>query len=93
MAGRLEPDLQHGAGLPTVNALSRPQQWDSVPLPSSQDLTQVQVMAFTDSHDDMVQYVYEINISSGAASIGVDTGAFQDDDYCTSASTWTSPRT
>ena len=70
-----------GPELPSSQPLSRPQQWDSIPLPSNQDITQVQVMAFTDSHDDMVHYVYEINISAGAASIGVDTGAFQDDDY------------
>jgi len=70
-----------GPDLPIIQPLSRPQQWDSIPLPSNQDITQVQVMAFTDSHDDMVQRVYEINISAGAASIGVNTGAFQDDDY------------
>ena len=70
-----------GPVLPSSQPLSRPQQWDSIPLPASQDITQVQVMAFTDSHDDMVHRVYEINISAGAASIGVDTGAFQDDDY------------
>jgi hypothetical protein len=70
-----------GPELPSPQPLSRPQQWDSVPLPANQDITQVQVMAFTDSHDDMVHYVYEINISAGAASIGVDTGAYQEDDY------------
>jgi len=70
-----------GPQLPASQPLSRPQQWDSIPLPANQDLTQVQVMAFTDSHDDMVHYVYEINISAGAASIGVNTSAFQDDDY------------
>jgi hypothetical protein len=70
-----------GPDLPSSQPLSRPQQWDSIPLPANQDITQVQVMAFTDSHDDMVHRVYEINISAGAASIGVDTGAFQDDDY------------
>jgi hypothetical protein len=70
-----------GPLLPSVQPLSRPQQWDSIPLPANQDLTQVQVMAFTDSHDDMVHRVYEINISAGAASIGVGTGAFQESDY------------
>src|SRR5882724_643275 len=60
---------------------ARPKQWDSIPLPANQDITKVQVMAFTDSHDDMVQYVYEINISSGAASIGIGTGSYQESDY------------
>jgi hypothetical protein len=60
---------------------ARAKQWDSIPLPASQDITQVQVMAFSDAHDDQVQYVFEINITAGAASIGVDTGAFQDNDY------------
>jgi hypothetical protein len=70
-----------GPQLPASVPLSRPQQWDSIPLPANQNLAQVLVMAFTDSHDDMVHYVYEINISAGAASIGVNTSAFQDDDY------------
>src|SRR5262249_58474285 len=34
-----------------------------------------------DTHDHLEQFIYEINISAGAASIGVNTGAFQDDDY------------
>lgn len=70
-----------GPQLPVVQPLSRPKQWDSIPLPASQDLTHVGVMAFLDAHDDMVQYVYEINISAGAASINVNTGAFQESDY------------
>ena len=71
----------YNQGSLTSSAGPRLQQWDSIPLPANQDITQVQVMAFTDSHDDMVHYVYEINISAGAASIGVGTGAFQESDY------------
>ena len=41
----------------------------------------MQVMAFSDAHDDQVQYVFEINITAGAASIGLDTAAYQEDDY------------
>lgn len=59
----------------------RSKQWDSIPLPASQDITHVQVMGFTDSHDDMVHRVFTINISAGAASIGINTGAFQVSDY------------
>jgi hypothetical protein len=70
-----------GPDLPTPTPLSRPKQWDSIPLPANQDITQVQVMAFTDSHDDMVHRVYIVNISAGAASIGVNTGAYQEQDY------------
>jgi hypothetical protein len=59
----------------------RLKQWDSIPLPAGQVIQNVQVMAFTDSHDDMVQYVYEINITSGAQALALNTGAFQADDY------------
>src|SRR5439155_9590966 len=70
-----------GPLLPVPTPLSRPKQWDSIPLPANQLLTNVSVMAFTDSHDDMVQYVYSINISAGAASIGIGTGSYQESDY------------
>jgi hypothetical protein len=43
-------------------------QWDNVTLPTGQDTTHVQVMAFMDSHDDMTHLVYEIRIGSEPAS-------------------------
>lgn len=46
----------------------RAEQWDNVALPSGQDTSQVQVMAFMDSHDDMTHLVYEIRIGSAPAS-------------------------
>lgn len=41
----------------------RAQQWDTISLPDGQDVSQIQVMAFQDAHDDMAQYVYTIQIS------------------------------
>ena len=38
--------------------------WDSVLLPAGVALNQIQVMAFMDAHDDLVHYVYDVNISS-----------------------------
>lgn len=65
------------------NSALRTQQWDSIALPASQDTSQVQVMAFTDSHDDMAHNVFEINISQAPAnpSLGASSGAYTDDDY------------
>jgi hypothetical protein len=63
------------------NFNGRAQQWDSVPLPAGQIISNIQVMAFMDSHDDQGHYVYEINISQGAASIGINTGIYQVEDY------------
>jgi hypothetical protein len=50
------------------NTTPRTKQWDQIAIPNGQNLSNVQVMAFTDSHDNMSQYVYEINI------IGTTTG-------------------
>lgn len=55
---------------------ARPQQWDTVPLPPGQDVGLVQVMAFTDGHDDMAHYVYDINISEDTGGGGGGTGPF-----------------
>lgn len=45
------------------NQSQRTKQWDNIPLPSGQNLNQIQVMAFTDAHDDMAHNVFEINIA------------------------------
>jgi hypothetical protein len=65
------------------DSANRPQQWDSVPLSPTQDLSKVQVMAFSDAHDDMYHKVFEINITQAAISpsIGGSTGAYDDQDY------------
>lgn len=44
------------------NTQSRVKQWDSVVLPSGTDPAMVQVMAFNDSHDDMVHRVYSLTL-------------------------------
>lgn len=45
------------------NQAQRTKQWDRIPIPSGQNLNQIQVMAFTDAHDDMAHNVFEINIA------------------------------
>lgn len=57
--------------------------WSSVPIPSGQDTSKIQVMAFMDSHDDFAHSVNEINLTSTpiSPSIGASTGAFTGDDY------------
>jgi hypothetical protein len=40
--------------------------WNSIQLANTQDWSQVQVMAFMDSHDDMDHYVYDIQLSDGS---------------------------
>lgn len=64
-------------------AVPRAQQWDTMLLPSGQDTSKVQVMAFLDSHDDFAHSVFEINITSSPTnpSIGAGTGVYSDDDY------------
>lgn len=49
---------------------SRPKQWDHLTLPAGQDISKVQVMAFTDSHDNMYHKVYEINIQATVVGNG-----------------------
>jgi hypothetical protein len=62
--------------------LGRAQQWDSVPLPASQVVSNIQVMAFADAHDNMWHYVYEINITQGAQALNLaNIGAYQVNDY------------
>jgi hypothetical protein len=48
-------------------AAPRTQQFDSIPLTDGADLTQIQVMAFTDGHDDMYHKVYEISVTGTPA--------------------------
>jgi hypothetical protein len=52
-----------GTWTQVYNQASRSKQWDSIPLPDLQDLTQVKVMAFTDCHAAMYHKVYEIGIT------------------------------
>lgn len=46
------------------NTNVRARKIDSIQLPPGQDLSLVQVMAFTDAHDDMAHRVWEINITN-----------------------------
>lgn len=45
------------------NVNTRTKQTDQVPIPSGQDITKIQVMAFLDAHDDMSHNVFEISIA------------------------------
>jgi len=49
------------------NLVRRTRQTDHITLSVSQDLSKVQVMIFSDSHDDMYHKVYDINISQPVA--------------------------
>ena len=44
---------------------SHAQAWDSIELTPTMDTSQLQVMAFTDAHDDMAHYVYDIQLATG----------------------------
>ncbi len=57
------------------NAPIHPKGWDCIALPSSQDSSKIQVMAFTDSHDDMVHYIYDIQLAPSPTSSGYNTNA------------------
>lgn len=48
------------------NSPNHAQTWDAVELSPTQDTSQVQVMAFTDAHDDMGHFVYEIQLATAA---------------------------
>lgn len=65
----------------------RSKRWDQIQLPANTDPTQVQVMAFTHSHDDMVHYVYEIKLSipQNDLSLAFDVGDGSFTDYYTSS--------
>jgi hypothetical protein len=47
------------------NSPDHPKGWDSIALSPTTDTSQLQVMAFTDAHDDMGHYVYDIQLSTG----------------------------
>jgi hypothetical protein len=49
-------------------ATLRTKQWDIVVIPDNTDLSQLQVMAFTDSHDNMAHNVHEIYVESVAGN-------------------------
>jgi len=58
------------------NSASHPGGWDSVALEPDQDYSLIQVMAFLDAHDNMVQFVMDINLATGPfSSIGYTTNA------------------
>jgi hypothetical protein len=61
--------LNGGAGWTQIyDTVDHPEAWDSILLSPTQDLNQIQVMAFTDSHDDMAHYVYDINLHTSSAA-------------------------
>ena len=64
------------------NDASRAKQWDTIVLPTDQDLNQVQVMAFLDAHDNMDHRVYEIEASAAVDNVrlafDVGDGSFVD---------------
>src|SRR5579862_2219233 len=52
------------------NAQNRSRQTDSITLAASQDLSKVQVMVFSDAHDDMYHKVFDINITEPTTTSG-----------------------
>jgi len=56
------------------NQSFRAQQWDSIELSPTQNCANVQVMAFLDSHDDMDQRVYDIQLATGPQTDSTQTG-------------------
>lgn len=54
------------------NTPDHPKGWDSIQLDNSVDTSQIQVMAFTDAHDDMAHYVYDIQLATGPGTSNPD---------------------
>lgn len=52
------------------NAQNRARRTDSITLSATQDLSKVQVMLFSDAHDDMYHKVFDINITEPAHTSG-----------------------
>jgi hypothetical protein len=52
------------------NVQNRSRRTDSITLTASQDLSKVQVMVFSDAHDDMYHKVYDINITEPVHTTG-----------------------
>jgi hypothetical protein len=50
------------------NSPTHPLAWDNIELSLGQDISQLQVMAFTDAHDDMGHYVYDVQLATGPGS-------------------------
>jgi hypothetical protein len=53
------------------NSAHRARTTDSITIGASQDLSKVQVMVFSDSHDDMYHKVYDINITEPPHTAGM----------------------
>lgn len=56
--------------LTVYDVAQRTLQWDAIAVPSGTSISNIQVMAFCDSHDDMTHNVYEINLQGFAAGSG-----------------------
>lgn len=52
------------------NAVNRSKMWDNVSLSTAQDCSQIQVMAFTDAHDDIGHSVFDVRLGAEPASEG-----------------------
>jgi len=57
------------------NEATKPLEWNSVHLSTSQDCSLIQVMIFMDSHDDMSHSVYDIQLATGPGSSGYSENA------------------
>jgi hypothetical protein len=65
------------------NSPDHPKGWDSIPLSPTTDTSLLQVMAFTDAHDDMGHYVYDIQLSTGPGTSNADgTGYTENSALC-----------
>jgi hypothetical protein len=65
------------------NSPDHPKGWDSIPLSPTTDTSLLQVMAFTDAHDDMAHYVYDIQLSTGPGTSNADgTGYSENSALC-----------
>lgn len=65
------------------NSPDHPKGWDSISLSPTTDTSQLQVMAFTDAHDDMAHYVYDIQLSTGPGTSNADgTGYTENSALC-----------
>lgn len=65
------------------NSPDHPKGWDSISLSPTTDTSLLQVMAFTDAHDDMGHYVYDIQLSTGPGTSNADgTGYTENSALC-----------
>lgn len=56
--------------LTLYDVAQRNQKWDAIQVPTGTTISNIQVMAFMDSHDDMTHNVYEVNLQGFAAGSG-----------------------